>query len=208
MDNSSLFREGHIAHFRARQDSKEQHFMLWLSRHPANLPRPTKWQPEWTGFVMSMLMVLALTACGHSTGIASDGGPGQPTATAMLPATSQTGCPSVNQSVAWPAPPAVVLTTPFPTGPTTLRAGQALEVALPFGHVWRFQAGSEHPALTLDQPAGYGDSGTRRCVWHFTAQQAGQVKLNFTMQALCPPHTSCPLYIMLLQTTITVTPSA
>lgn len=181
------------------------------SGHFSLSPMPSRWRPHWTGLaevMLLMVLMLVLAACGQPTGIASGGAPGQATATATSPTIALTGCPGATQSVSWPAPPAVVLTTPFPSGPTTLRAGQTLEVALPFGHIWRFQAGSAQPALTLDQPAGYGDSGTRHCVWHFTAQQAGQVQLTFTMQALCPPHTSCPQYITLLKASISVTPAS
>lgn len=165
-----------------------------------SLPRRWAMRRALAPWGLTLVLVLALSACGRT--ISPGGGaPGQPTATAS---TTLTGCPAATQTVAWPAPPDVVLTTPFPSSPTTLRAGQALEVALPFGHLWHFEDGTEQPALALDVPAGYGDSGAQRCVWRFTAQRAGQVDLTFTMQALCPPKVACPLYIAILKAPISV----
>ena len=143
-------------------------------------------------------VVMLLAACGQPSA------PGQGTATA---ATTLTGCPAPTQTVTWPTPIAVTITPPFSTSAVTVHAGQAVEAVFPFGHLWSFTAGSEQPALALDTPAGYGDSGMGRCVWHFTARQAGHVVLTFTMQALCPPHTSCPLYIAILKAPVLVVSS-
>lgn len=149
----------------------------------------------------SVALLLALTACGWPVIPIGGGAPGRPT---LSGTDTLTGCPAPTQTVRWPSAPAAIITTPFSSNPVTIHTGQTLEVSLPFGHVWQIQADQGQSVLALDTPAGYGDGGASRCIWHFTAHQAGHVVLAFTMKALCPAHTACPLYTAILRASVTV----
>jgi hypothetical protein len=86
----------------------------------------------------------------------------------------------------------------------SLQVGQTLEIALAFGHHWSFEPVAFGGVLLLNTPAGYGDMSLKSCVWRFTAQQAGQITLNFTFAPICQLHMECPQYIGLLKIAIAV----
>jgi len=85
-----------------------------------------------------------------------------------------------------------------------VQVGQSLEVELPFGHRWSLGPAAGQPALYLDMPAGYGDLSLKSCVWHFTAQQAGQVNLSFTSGPICQAHEECPQFLVVVMIAVEV----
>jgi hypothetical protein len=119
--------------------------------------------------------------------------------------TNGPACPVPHQTVSWPSPPTQVVSYP-PTNmpvPVTLQVSESLEVDLP--GIWRLSSPSMYaPVLTLEVPAGYTDASGTGCVWHFTAQQAGVVPLEFQGTRGCPvPAASCAMASF--QVTVTVT---
>lgn len=114
-------------------------------------------------------------------------------------------CPLPMQTVTWPSPPTQVVNySPTSTPvPVALQVPETLEVDLPLS----FQLSSRSmyaPVLTLQTPAGYLDASGTRCVWRFTAQQAGVVPLEFLGTGGCPvPAASCA--VASFQMTVTVT---
>jgi hypothetical protein len=86
----------------------------------------------------------------------------------------------------------------------SLQVGQTLELALVFGHRWSLGPATWEPALALDAPAGYGDASLASCIWHFTAQTAGQIMLTFTSAPVCQAHIACPQLQLVLKIPVTV----
>ncbi len=176
-----------------------------------------------TGIVM---LVLLLTGCGVTTTTAvssvDNGGPVQGQATGTPGATSAaatviasttgassatTGCPQATQTVQWPTPPTVIITSAQTSKGAKVSVGQTLEVALAFGHKWTLGPAAGQPALTLNSPAGYGDASLQSCIWHFTGAQAGQFTLQFISAPNCPAHKECPKTIGTLAISIEVDPA-
>ena len=171
-----------------------------------------------------VLLVLLLAGCGVTTGTTgiTNGGPlaGQPTGTPIVTATASvsgtgtptvagkydttTGCPQATQVVQWPSPPAVIVTSADASKGATVQVGQTFEIALPFGQRRSLEPGGGQPILLLNTPAGYGDASLKSCVWRFTAEQVGQVTLNFTFAPICQAHMECPQFIGLLKMPINV----
>lgn len=161
-----------------------------------------------------VLVIAALAGCGVTPGTEA-GTSGAATNTASASATSgaatattsatttanaSTGCPGPEQSVSWSTAPAAVVTMPQTT--TSVKVGQTLEVRFPFGHRWVLAAAKMNGSFTLDTPAGYADTQTQSCTWHFTAKQAGSQDLPFTESPICQPHTLCPQNEIELDVTI------
>ena len=170
-----------------------------------------------------LLLAMLIAGCGVTTGTTgiTNGGPmaGQPSGTPTVPATSAvsgtstpalgtydttTGCPQATQVVEWPSAPAVIVTSADASTGATVQVGQTLEIALPFGQRRSLGPAAGDPELLLNTPAGYGDASLKSCVWHFTAEQAGQVTLLFTFAPICQAHQACPQYVGVLKIPITV----
>lgn len=156
-----------------------------------------------------MLLVAACAPGGTSAGIApqpSQAATPTPTSTAAVPSNSAlTGCPESTQDVHWPQPPAAIV-TPRQSTTVNVKAGETFEIAVPMGHRWALipPVGS---MLRLDNPAGYGDSTLKSCVWHFTTFSSGQAILEFSMEPLCATGEKCPQYITVVSFTVQVSSS-
>jgi hypothetical protein len=88
----------------------------------------------------------------------------------------------------------------------SLQVGQTLELALPFGHHWALAPSSTswQSTLTLDTPAGYGDTSLQSCVWRFTAKRAGEALIAFTFTPNCKPPMECPQIMGFVKVAVTV----
>lgn len=129
-----------------------------------------------------------------------------PTSAAAVPSNSAlTGCPGSTQDVHWPQPPATIV-TPQQSTSANVKTGETFEITVPMGHKWTLlpPVGS---TLRLDNPAGYGDSTLKSCVWHFTTLSSGQAALEFSMEPLCATGEKCPQYITVVYFTVQVSSS-
>jgi hypothetical protein len=129
-------------------------------------------------------------------------GPGTPTVAGT--GSTATGCPSPTHVVNWPSPPTVIITSAQASKGASLQVGQTLEIALAFGSHWSFEPVAAHGVLVLNTPAGYGDASIKSCVWRFTAEQAGQVTLIYTVAPICLAHMECPQYVGILKIAVDV----
>ena len=114
-------------------------------------------------------------------------------------------CPLPRQTVTWPSPPTQVVTDAPTSTPitVTLQVAQTLEVDVSGSAFWQLSSRSvPSPVLTLETPAGYLDASGTRCVWRFSAQQAGIVPLEFLGNEFCPSG-SCVQAIFTLTVTVT-----
>ncbi len=126
-------------------------------------------------WLVSLLLLLALVVGGAGGALLMQAR--QPSPVAVGPT-----CPSSASNVTRPSPPTqVVCYNPPSIAPTTLtlQPTQTLEIALYGPWTWQLRTQAVAPALTLETPAGYLDALGESCVWRFTAQQVGAVRLQF-----------------------------
>ena len=159
----------------------------------------------------TMLLVAACAPGGTGAGTGTATQPSQaatstPTWTAAGPSNSAlTGCPEPTQDVHWPQPPAAIV-TPRQSTTVNVKAGETFEIVVPMDHRWALlpPVGS---MLRLDNPAGYGNSTLKSCVWHFATLSSGQATLEFSMEPLCATGEKCPQYITVVSFTVQVSSS-
>jgi len=76
--------------------------------------------------------------------------------------------------------------------PITLAVGQRLEIRLQPMFSWELTTSSASNALAILNRQGEYDANLNWCVWRFTAVGAGQAKLNFDGELVCPLLKLCP----------------
>ena len=76
--------------------------------------------------------------------------------------------------------------------PITLAVGQRLEIRLQPMFSWELTISSASNALAILNRQGEYDANLNWCVWRFTAVGAGQAKLNFDGELVCPLLKLCP----------------
>lgn len=182
-------------------------------------------QKKWMYLVCILLTgALMLAACGNNftttgsasgtsaTGTASTPSPTRTTSTpSPTPTTVQTvkgygtpyGCPS--DAVVSAAPATANVTVRPSQGHTTYSAqpGNIVEVQMPFGIAWRGPDISG-TGLQLQSPAGYVSKTNNACIWRYSAQNAGTVKLTFMGSVICKPNLHCALAEVINEFTIKV----
>ena len=153
-----------------------------------------------TVFMLALILMLLLTACGAITG------PPSPSST---PASTQSpgygtdnGCPDDTVFAKAPTKANVVITHADTNSTIVAHQGDTIEVDLPFGHRWGTP--SLLGGIEMQQPAGYAWKPTSVCVWRFVAKTPGTAQLTFPARALCKPGELCPLYVMEYPFTITI----
>jgi hypothetical protein len=145
----------------------------------------------------ALLLVAACAPAGTTNTAAQASSTATPTPAATTsPTTAQTGCPEANQDVNWPSAPGAVF-TPNQSKSVSVNVGEAFEIALPMGFKWRMSPLSSS-ILKLDTPAGYGDTASHSCVWHFTTLSSGQAGIQYSMGPVCTKGMKCPAYLMLV----------
>ncbi len=174
--------------------------MNWLTRYAPDSGRRLRS----IGRTLAVGALLLLGACGaipQGTG-ATAAAPG---ATATLATGGQTGCPAPTRTAPWPSPADAIVSSRSGERSVTLRTGQTLEAQMAWGQKWSALAANPAPTLQMESPAGYGDPQVKSCVWRFTATQAGQTTLMWTIAPLCQPAMACPQYRGILEVQVTVT---
>lgn len=128
-------------------------------------------------------LMLSLAACGGgSSGKTSTGGT---TSVASF-------CPNgkTSQDV---ASPALILTTSTPGDTATAHVGETIVVELPSTNMrWALTSVSPTNVLTSKQPSDALDAALQRCLWTFTAAQAGTAHLTYIGTPQCNPTQACP----------------
>lgn len=156
----------------------------------------------WPRHAWWLALALLLAACGKSSGtVGQSFGTATPQPTMKV---QPTGCPLANQTVTWP-PPVPAQLSPEKSATITIKKGQTVEVVLAFGHRWALITSPVDALLHLDAPAGYGDAALQSCIWHFTARQAGQTTLTYSLAPLCVAGYRCSGTETLVNLSITVT---
>jgi hypothetical protein len=102
-----------------------------------------------------------------------------------------TGCPGTKANVSWPQKPSVSLHAEQADTVTTVQQGQSIQFTFPSGSRWGLIANTTSQ-LSLEEPAGYYDAGSKTCGWRFMAKQSGTTTLEFSRQALCQSDAICP----------------
>lgn len=154
-----------------------------------------------TLLVSAFMLVFLLAACGAgSTNTGAGGSPASPTG-GQSNGTAY-GCPTsiVNNN---PKTADVIIEPSQTHSIVNAQVGNIIEVRLPFGSKWSGPTTSQGN-LQLLNPAGFADQSVKACIWQFSAQSAGTVKLTFQKAALCKPGQMCAQYIMNLPFTIDV----
>lgn len=163
---------------------------------------------RWCVLLTMLMLVLAcvLAACGTNSITGSPGGQGtaSPIPSPTQGQASLHGCPGAAVVATRPTPAGVVLTTKNSGSTVNVTRGETIEVDLPFGHVWSGPANLSPGLLTMQTPAGYEASAIGACVWRFTAIGPGSVRLSFVGRPVCEKGQVCPLYVMAVIFTLTI----
>lgn len=145
---------------------------------------------------LSALLLIALSACG-----AGSPGAGRPQPTrppggglTILP------CPGAYTSA---TPPVAILGDKENVTEAKVRVGDAIEVHMDIGHVWKLDGVTPSGALAVKNENGLFDRAAGDCVWRFQASAPGSATITFTGRALCDPTQVCPQYIMRQSYTVT-----
>lgn len=168
-------------------------------------------------------LIFALLACGSNTGTGTNPGttasprPTTPTGSATSTPSSTTptpvptsvkgygasvGCPS-DVVTTTPSKANVVLQESNKNTTITTHPGETVQVRLPFGQKWN-EPRIALNIIELQQPAGYAEKTTNMCVWNFVAKSRGTTQIHFQGQALCPPGSMCPMYIIEMSFTVSI----
>jgi hypothetical protein len=169
-------------------------------------------QRKWILFVCFLLTgALILTACGtNSTTTGSNPATGTTSTLSPTPTIQTTkgygapyGCPS--DAVVSAAPAVANITVRPGQGHTTfaVQPGNVVEVQMPFGIAWRGPEISGE-GLQLQSPSGYVWKASNACIWRYTAQNTGTVKLTFVGSVICKQNLHCALAEVIDEFTIKV----
>lgn len=148
--------------------------------------------------LLSLLALVALAACGSTSGgftsIGSSGG------FATAPATAVKPCPGGLSGVTDAGQPNLILTEATKSGDA--RVGQIVQVRLAANYRWSMA--EPFPSLATQINGDY-DEHAGVCFWTFKVVSADSVTVTFNGAILCEPQSACPGLVRSETFTVTIT---